>query len=177
VVTATGIEGRRGLRALGPAARRASPATAGDAALDLLPDLTHAAAGRALAKRRGARSPARASCKSRRGWTACARAAARTLSADAQIPAGRPRLADALARRLKAGASRHSRPRPARGHPAPAGSPGGEVDATADAAGKLPGVFACGEMLDWEAPTGGYLLQACFATAALAAAGVRERLT
>jgi uncharacterized flavoprotein (TIGR03862 family) len=28
----------------------------------------------------------------------------------------------------------------------------------------LPGVFACGEMLDWEAPTGGYLLTACFAT-------------
>lgn len=27
----------------------------------------------------------------------------------------------------------------------------------------LTGVFACGEMLDWEAPTGGYLLQACFA--------------
>ena len=27
-----------------------------------------------------------------------------------------------------------------------------------------PGVFACGEMLDWEAPTGGYLLQACFST-------------
>jgi uncharacterized flavoprotein (TIGR03862 family) len=27
-----------------------------------------------------------------------------------------------------------------------------------------PGIFACGEMLDWEAPTGGYLLQACFAT-------------
>lgn len=29
---------------------------------------------------------------------------------------------------------------------------------------KLPGVFAAGEMIDWEAPTGGYLLQACFAT-------------
>lgn len=28
----------------------------------------------------------------------------------------------------------------------------------------LPGTFAAGEMLDWEAPTGGYLLQACFAT-------------
>ena len=28
----------------------------------------------------------------------------------------------------------------------------------------LPGVFVCGEMLDWEAPTGGYLLQACFST-------------
>ena len=37
----------------------------------------------------------------------------------------------------------------------------------------LPGVFACGEMLDWEAPTGGYLLTGCFATgrwAGLAAA-------
>ncbi len=29
---------------------------------------------------------------------------------------------------------------------------------------KAPGLFVCGEMLDWEAPTGGYLLQACFAT-------------
>ena len=28
---------------------------------------------------------------------------------------------------------------------------------------KLPGVYAVGEMLDWDAPTGGYLLQACFA--------------
>jgi predicted flavoprotein YhiN len=29
---------------------------------------------------------------------------------------------------------------------------------------KLPGVFCAGEMLDWEAPTGGYLLTACFAS-------------
>jgi uncharacterized flavoprotein (TIGR03862 family) len=34
-----------------------------------------------------------------------------------------------------------------------------------------PGVFACGEMLDWEAPTGGYLLQACLATGRAAGAG------
>ncbi len=34
-----------------------------------------------------------------------------------------------------------------------------------------PGVFAAGEMLDWEAPTGGYLLQATFATAVAAADG------
>jgi uncharacterized flavoprotein (TIGR03862 family) len=33
---------------------------------------------------------------------------------------------------------------------------------------RLPGVFAAGEMLDWEAPTGGYLLQASFATGAAA---------
>ncbi len=36
---------------------------------------------------------------------------------------------------------------------------------------KLPGVFVAGEMLDWEAPTGGYLLQACFATGAAAGRG------
>lgn len=35
----------------------------------------------------------------------------------------------------------------------------------------LPGVFCAGEMLDWEAPTGGYLLTACFATARRAGAG------
>ena len=39
-----------------------------------------------------------------------------------------------------------------------------------------PGVFVAGEMLDWEAPTGGYLLQACFATGAAAAKGVLKRL-
>ncbi|MFN4282974.1 MAG: TIGR03862 family flavoprotein [Alphaproteobacteria bacterium] len=37
---------------------------------------------------------------------------------------------------------------------------------------KRPGVFACGEMLDWEAPTGGYLLQGCMATGAAAGRGV-----
>jgi len=36
----------------------------------------------------------------------------------------------------------------------------------------LAGVFAVGEMLDWEAPTGGYLLQACFSTAVRASKGV-----
>nr|WP_319385896.1 TIGR03862 family flavoprotein [uncultured Roseibium sp.] len=41
---------------------------------------------------------------------------------------------------------------------------------------KIPGVFAAGEMLDWEAPTGGYLLQACFATAHRAASGVTTYL-
>ena len=36
---------------------------------------------------------------------------------------------------------------------------------------KLPGVFVAGEMIDWEAPTGGYLLQACFATGRAAGIG------
>lgn len=36
----------------------------------------------------------------------------------------------------------------------------------------VPGVFCAGEMLDWEAPTGGYLLTACFATGRMAGQGV-----
>ena len=34
-----------------------------------------------------------------------------------------------------------------------------------------PGVFCAGEMLDWEAPTGGYLLTACFASGVVAGRG------
>ena len=40
----------------------------------------------------------------------------------------------------------------------------------------LPGVFVAGEMLDWEAPTGGYLLQASMASGVVAAAGVARWL-
>jgi uncharacterized flavoprotein (TIGR03862 family) len=40
----------------------------------------------------------------------------------------------------------------------------------------LPGVFAAGEMLDWEAPTGGYLLTACLATGRASAKGVMDYL-
>ena len=40
----------------------------------------------------------------------------------------------------------------------------------------LPGVFCAGEMLDWEAPTGGYLLTACLATGAAAGAGAAQHV-
>lgn len=40
----------------------------------------------------------------------------------------------------------------------------------------LPGIFIAGEMLDWDAPTGGYLLQACFATGKVAAEGIQAYL-
>jgi predicted flavoprotein YhiN len=42
---------------------------------------------------------------------------------------------------------------------------------------RRPGVFVAGEMLDWEAPTGGYLLQACFATGAAAGRGALDWLS
>jgi predicted flavoprotein YhiN len=84
----------------------------------------------------------------------------------------------ALAGLLKALPVRHSGPRPldeaisvAGGITAASLTPGLELRA-------LPGVFACGEMLDWEAPTGGYLLTGCLATgrwAGRAAAGLDTR--
>jgi predicted flavoprotein YhiN len=40
----------------------------------------------------------------------------------------------------------------------------------------LPGVFCAGEMLDWEAPTGGYLLTACWASGRAAGYGVNQHL-
>jgi predicted flavoprotein YhiN len=41
---------------------------------------------------------------------------------------------------------------------------------------QMPGVFCAGEMLDWEAPTGGYLLSACFASGHAAGTGALEWL-
>ncbi len=41
---------------------------------------------------------------------------------------------------------------------------------------RRPGTFVAGEMLDWEAPTGGYLLQGCFSSGAGAARGMRQWL-
>jgi predicted flavoprotein YhiN len=40
----------------------------------------------------------------------------------------------------------------------------------------VPGVFCAGEMLDWEAPTGGYLLTACFASGHVAGQGALNYL-
>ena len=42
---------------------------------------------------------------------------------------------------------------------------------------RRPGVFAAGEMLDWDAPTGGYLLQGCFSTGVLAVRGIETWLS
>lgn len=58
-------------------------------------------------------------------------------------------------------------------------SAGGVCRSALDDHGMLtaqPGVFCAGEMLDWEAPTGGYLLTACFATGYRAGQGVVEYL-
>jgi len=79
---------------------------------------------------------------------------------------------DALAALIKAAPLRLDAPMPiARAISTAGGIVSDEVDA-GFMLKRLPGVFAAGEMLDWEAPTGGYLLQASFATGTAAAAGI-----
>jgi uncharacterized flavoprotein (TIGR03862 family) len=80
----------------------------------------------------------------------------------------------ALARLIKAVPLKLEGPRPIAEAISSAG--GIAFDAVTDALmlRALPGVFVAGEMLDWEAPTGGYLLQACMSSAVVAADGASK---
>lgn len=80
--------------------------------------------------------------------------------------------AHAIARALKAMPLHPCAPRPLEEAISSAG--GVSLDAVTDdlMLESLPGVFVAGEMLDWEAPTGGYLLTACLATGKRAGEGV-----
>jgi uncharacterized flavoprotein (TIGR03862 family) len=71
---------------------------------------------------------------------------------------------EGLARLVKALPVRHLGPRPIAEAISSAGGIAHEALTEALELRALPGVFAAGEMLDWEAPTGGYLLTACLAT-------------
>ena len=78
---------------------------------------------------------------------------------------------DLLARTIKRLPLRLSRPRPLAEAISSAGGVRLEVLDDQLMCKALPGVWCAGEMLDWEAPTGGYLLTACFASGRLAALG------
>ncbi|WP_333591761.1 TIGR03862 family flavoprotein [Brevundimonas sp.] len=169
IVTRYGLEGGA-IYALSADLRQAV-ARDGAAALtiDLRPDLTVEALAARLAKPRGKDSVSNWLRKAG-GLSPAAAALLREIPGD--IPAG----ADKLARRIKAvrltiiGVQGLDRA---------ISSAGGvrldQVDARL-MLNALPGVFAAGEMLDWEAPTGGYLLQAAFASGAVAAAGALDWL-
>lgn len=82
-----------------------------------------------------------------------------------------------LAARIKALPLRLERPRPLE---EAISSAGGVAFESVDAGlmlRQMPGVFVAGEMLDWEAPTGGYLLTACFASGHRAGRSAGARLT
>jgi hypothetical protein len=81
-----------------------------------------------------------------------------------------------LARAIKRLSLRLERPRPiTEAISAVGGIPFGELD-EGFMLKKCPGVFAAGEMLDWEAPTGGYLISACLATGRAAGDGAARWL-
>lgn len=81
-----------------------------------------------------------------------------------------------LAQRIKALPIPLLRPRPIAEAISSAGGIGwGDID-DAYMLKALPGLFVAGEMIDWEAPTGGYLLTACFATGRAAARGLERWL-
>ncbi|MDR5855661.1 TIGR03862 family flavoprotein [Caballeronia sp. LZ062] len=78
---------------------------------------------------------------------------------------------DTLAARIKALPVRVRRPRPIAEVISSAGGVAFESLDERSMITALPGVFCAGEMLDWEAPTGGYLLTACFASGLVAGEG------
>jgi uncharacterized flavoprotein (TIGR03862 family) len=169
VVTRDGIEGGP-VYALGPALRAAVDAD-GHALvhLDLFPDAGEDDIVARLGRRRAKDSVATG--LRRAGLPAVAVALVREVSGNRP-----PTEARALASLLKALPLRLAAPQPiARA----ISTAGGVAFAAVDERSMLlqrPGTFVAGEMLDWEAPTGGYLLQAAFSTGAAAARGVLDWL-
>lgn len=173
VVTRNGLEG--GAVYAMSAELRETIAAKGEAILtiDLRPDLSGAALAKALSAQR-----------SKQSFSTFLRKAAnlppvgiallreRSPAGDiAKLPP------DALAERVKAVPVRLTGIAPiARAISSAGGIAFGEIDEHFMLR-RLPGVFVAGEMLDWEAPTGGYLLQACFATGAAAGRGVSKWLS
>jgi uncharacterized flavoprotein (TIGR03862 family) len=174
LITRAGLEGG-GIYALAGPLREAIAAT-GEAVLhiDLLPDVTAGTLAQRLAAPRGKQSLS----------TFLRKAASLSPPAIALLHeaglAGGTRVAAldpaALAALIKAVPVRLAGTAPiARAISTAGGIELGEID-DHFMLRRLPGVFAAGEMLDWEAPTGGYLLQAAFATAVAAGRGALQWL-
>ncbi len=170
VATETGIEGS--LVYAASALLREQIAQAGQATLwlDLLPDRTPEQVLAAVRHPRGARSMS-SHLKSRLGLDGIKSALLHELLEPAALHDQQ-----ALATAIKALPLTLAAPRPV----TEAISTAGGVSFDAMGAGlmlnALPGVFCAGEMLDWEAPTGGYLLTACLASGSVAARGVAAYL-
>ncbi|CAN5402523.1 TIGR03862 family flavoprotein [soil metagenome] len=169
VATATGVEGS--LVYAASALLRDEIAANGQAVmqLDLLPDRTPEQVRAAVRHPRGARSLS-SHLKSRLGLEGIkAGVLHEMLPREAMLDA------DTLASTIKAVPIRLVAPRPIDEAISSAG--GVRFDALDGGlmASAVPGVFCAGEMLDWEAPTGGYLLTAAMASGAAAARGVLAR--
>ena len=172
VVSADGIEGN--LVYAASALLRDEIAANGhaDLHLDLLPAKDLPTLTTALAKGRGARSMPN-HLKEQAGLTGVKAALLREGLDAAQWTA---LCADpaALAGRIKALPLRLTAPRPIDEAISSAGGVRLEAMDAGLMLAALPGVFCAGEMLDWEAPTGGYLLTACFASGRVAGQGALD---
>lgn len=151
VISRSGLEGG-GIYEVSRAIRRGHALV-----VDLLPDLSVTQAAARLARPRGKASLSnhlRKVLKLEPMKIALAQEMARPLPPD---PA-------ALAQVLKALPIRHQGPRPMDQAISVAGGVGFDALTPDLMLRQLPGVFCAGEMIDWEAPTGGYLITACLAT-------------
>lgn len=141
-------------------------------AIDLMPDIARDALMKRLEAPRGKQSFSNFIRKATR-----LSPAAIGLAREAAGPALNKMNADQLATLVKAVPVRLTGTKPVASAISTAGGIAfGELDAHFMLK-KMPGVFAAGEMLDWEAPTGGYLLQASFATGVAAGEGALAYLT
>ncbi|WP_118135226.1 TIGR03862 family flavoprotein [Oceanicella sp. SM1341] len=159
VVSRTGIEGSA-VYALSAALRDACGPDGVTLTLDLAPDRETEALAAALARPRGKASLSNHLRKA----TGLSPVALALLREAGPLPEA-PR---ALAARIRALPLRLERPRPIAEAISSAGGVRWEALDETLMLRAHPGVFCAGEMLDWEAPTGGYLLTACLATGGLA---------
>lgn len=166
VLTATGIEGSLVYALSAPIRNTINRDGAATVLLDLLPDRTLTQIASALARPRGSQSTAKHLHRQLKlDGVKAALLRELTDATTFQAP-------QALAAAIKALPIRLVRPRPLDEAISSAGGvPFEELDEGLMLR-RLPGVFCAGEMLDWEAPTGGYLLTACFASGRAAAEGM-----
>jgi uncharacterized flavoprotein (TIGR03862 family) len=165
VVTETGIEGSLVYALSAPIRERLRTDAEATITLDLLPALTAQRVLDEVTRPRGSRSMS-SHLHSRIGITGVKLGLLHeALSKEAFADATR------LAHTIKALPLKLVRPRPIEEAISSAGGIPFETLDSSLMIGQLPGVFCAGEMLDWEAPTGGYLLTACFASGLVAGRG------
>ncbi|HEX8589201.1 TIGR03862 family flavoprotein [Pseudomonas sp.] len=170
VVTQTGVEGSL-IYALSAQIREAiNQSGSATVEIDLLPGKTVAQVQNALLKPRGSRSMSK-HLHSQLGLDGVKAALLRELSPAATF--ADPAL---LALAIKALPLTLIKPRPLEEAISTAGGVTFEALDEHLMVEALPGVFCAGEMLDWEAPTGGYLLTACFASGRAAGLGMADWL-
>lgn len=170
VITATGIEGSLVYALSAPIREAVNRHGAATVHIDLLPGKPLDKVQAALAKPRGSRSMSK-HLHSQLGLDGVKAALLRELS-----PADHFNDPAQLAANIKALPLTLLKPRPLDEAISTAGGVPFEALDERLMLKPLPGVFCAGEMLDWEAPTGGYLLTGCFASGRAAGRGMLEWL-